>query len=186
MPIRSHLWLSWQLYNGKNGISTFSCLFSIRYFCIGICYAKLFEAAKIHVQIMRFTCCLNTAYLTKSVWALICLHDVTGKVFRPWLFILPMLLFAKTLRASMTLWRRYDVRKFDTDANLFREILCKKTDILMFKGRLQWSLCWNQVKCARITITHLWYTALTLAGSLGRCLNTGPSVQTASSGPGEC
>ena len=25
--------------------------------CIGICYTKLFEAAKIHVQIMRFVCC---------------------------------------------------------------------------------------------------------------------------------
>ena len=29
------------------------------YSCIGIRYAKLFEAAKIHVQIMRFTCYLN-------------------------------------------------------------------------------------------------------------------------------
>ena len=45
--------------------------------CIGICYAKLFEATKIHIQIMRFTCCLNMAYnLTKGIWALICLHDV--------------------------------------------------------------------------------------------------------------
>ena len=31
-----------------------------------ICCAKLFEAAKIHVQIMRFTYCLNMAFnLTK-------------------------------------------------------------------------------------------------------------------------
>ena len=43
---------------------------------------KLFEATKIHVQIMRFTCCLNMAfYLTKPIWALICLHDVTRKSF---------------------------------------------------------------------------------------------------------
>ena len=33
----------------------------------------------------------------------------------------------------MTLWRRYDVRKFDADAILLREILCKKRDILMIK-----------------------------------------------------
>ena len=36
--------------------------------CIGLCYTKLFEAAKIHVQIMRFTCCLNMAFnLTKPI-----------------------------------------------------------------------------------------------------------------------
>ena len=29
---------------------------------LGICYAKLFEAAIIHVQIMRFTHCLNMAF----------------------------------------------------------------------------------------------------------------------------
>ena len=45
--------------------------------CIGIRYAKLFEATKIHVQIMRFTCCLNMAFsLTKTIWALLCLHDI--------------------------------------------------------------------------------------------------------------
>ena len=39
---------------------------------------KLYEASKCHVQIMRFTCCLNMAFnLTKPIWALICLHDVT-------------------------------------------------------------------------------------------------------------
>ena len=33
---------------------------------------------KIHVQIMRFTCCLNMAFTWKSLnWALICIHDVT-------------------------------------------------------------------------------------------------------------
>ena len=29
----------------------------------------------------------------------------------------------------MTLWRRNDVRKFDADAILFREIKCQKKDI---------------------------------------------------------
>ena len=34
---------------------------------------------------------------------------------------------------SMTLWRHNGVQKFDPDAILFREIQCKKRDILMFK-----------------------------------------------------
>ena len=48
---------------------------------------------------------------------------------------------------------------------------------------------WNQVKYARIGITHVCFIALTLAGSLRRCLNTrlkGPHVHTASSGNGKC
>ena len=32
-------------------------------------------------------------------------------------------------RLYMTLWRRNDVRKFDADAILFREIKCKKMNI---------------------------------------------------------
>ena len=45
----------------------------------------------------------------------------------------------------------------------------------MFKRRFQRGLCWNQVKYARIAITHVWIIALTFAGSLGRCLNTRPN-----------
>ena len=33
-------------------------------------------------------------------------------------------------RVYMTLWRRNDVRKFDADAILFREIKCKKMESL--------------------------------------------------------
>ena len=32
-------------------------------------------------------------------------------------------------RVFMRLWQRNDVRKFDADTNLFREIQCKKMDI---------------------------------------------------------
>ena len=32
----------------------------------------------------------------------------------------------------MTLWRRYDIQKYTVNAILFREILCKKMDNLMF------------------------------------------------------
>ena len=38
------------------------------------------------------------------------------KALQPSLIISPMPLFMKTLRASLTLWRRNDVRKFDVDA----------------------------------------------------------------------
>ena len=45
----------------------------------------------------------------------------------------------------------------------------------MLKRRFQCGLCWNQVKYARITITHVCFIAWTFAGSLGRCLNTWPN-----------
>ena len=96
------------------------------------------------------------------------------KALRTRLIISPMFLFAKTLRTVMTLWRRYDVRKYTADAILFREIQCKKMINLMFQQRFQCELGWNKVNYARITITHVCFIALTLAGSLGRCLNTRP------------
>ena len=65
----------------------------------------------------------------------------------------------------MTLRQHYDVRKFDGDAILFREMLCKKEDILMIRQRFQCSLGWNQVNNARLTITHVCFIALTLARS---------------------
>ena len=43
----------------------------------------------------------------------------------------------KMLYASMTLWRRNGVRKFDPVAILFGIIQCKKRDILMFKRRFE-------------------------------------------------
>ena len=39
-------------------------------------FAKLFKAAKIHVCIMRSTCCLNVVFNLTN-WGLICLHDIT-------------------------------------------------------------------------------------------------------------
>ena len=86
-----------------------------------------------------------------------------------------MLLLAKMLRTSMKLWRLYDVQKFDADTILFREIQCKKRDILMFRRNFQCGYGSNQVKYARIMITHVCFIALTFAGSLGRCLNTWPT-----------
>ena len=45
----------------------------------------------------------------------------------------------------------------------------------MFMRLFQRGVCLNRVKYARITITHVCFIALTLAGSLGRCLNTRPN-----------
>ena len=50
----------------------------------------------------------------------------------------------------------------------------KKMDNLMFLQRFQCKSDWNKVKYARITITHICFIALTLAGSLERCLTTRP------------
>ena len=56
---------------------------------------------------------------------------------------------------------------FTADAILIREIQCKKSDILMFLQRFQCKFGWNKVKYARITITHVCFIALTLAGPSG-------------------
>ena len=63
-------------------------------------------------------------------WALHYLHDVIyGKRCGPdWPFR-RVFLFAKTLRTVMSLWRRYNIRKYTADAILFREIQCKKMNI---------------------------------------------------------
>ena len=68
------------------------------------------------------------------------------------------------LRVSMTLCQCNDFRKIDAVAILFREIQCKGYFGDVFSA--------VQVKYARITIIHTCFIALTLAGSLGRCLNT--------------
>ena len=127
---------------------------------------KHFRGYKL-VQIMRFSCCLNIAFTWQSLsrpWS-VCL-TLHRKALRPWLI---------KCFCSMTLWRRYDVRKFDADTILFREILCKKRDILIFKQGFQSALGWNHVKYARITITHVCFIALTLVRSLRWCLNTRPN-----------
>ena len=76
------------------------------------------------------------------------------------------------------LWRWSDVMTFESltlRPFLFWEIQSKKRDILMFKRRFQCDLGWNQVKYAWITVTHVCFIALTLAGSLGQCLTTRPN-----------
>ena len=113
--------------------------------------------------------------LQKPKMSLELLHDVHRKALRPWLIIWLMHLFVKRLPTPITLWKSNDFRKFDADAILFWDIQWKKMDILMFKQCFQYGFGWDQVKYARITITHVCFIALTLAGPLGRCLNTQPN-----------
>ena len=47
-------------------------------------------------------------------------------------------------------------------------------DILMFKQSFQGEFGWNKVNYARITFIHVCFIALTVPGSLRRCLNTPP------------
>ena len=104
-------------------------------------------------------------------WALHYLHELIHKALQTRLIISSMLLFAKTLHMAVTmLW----CSKVKADAILFREIQCKKMDNLMFLQHFQCELCWNKVKYARITDTHVCFIALTPVRSLGRCFKTRP------------
>ena len=125
---------------------------------------------------MRFTCCLNMAFTWQSLSApwFVCM-TLHGKALRPWLIISPMILFAKSWPHIYNVVATLGRSKVWRWRHLFREIQCKKRDILMLKPRFQCGLGWNQVKYARITITHVCLIALPLAGFLGRCLNTLPN-----------
>ena len=93
------------------------------YSCMAIRYAKVFEAAKIHVQIMSFTCCLNMGFTIKCLnLALFCMHDVTREsVAAETDHFTDAFVRENVARVCMTLWRRNDVRKFDADAILFEK-----------------------------------------------------------------
>ena len=125
---------------------------------------------------MRFTSCLNMAFTWKSLnCALICMHDLTLECVATVTDHFADALFAKTLHAYI--WRCGIVMTFENwrwRNFVLRNQLWEK-EYLMFKRRFQRCLCWNQVKYARITITHVYFIALTLAGSLRWCLNTRPN-----------
>ena len=114
--------------------------------------AKLFEAfvklTKIHVQIMRFKCCLNMVFnltMPKLSPKMFAWHYKGKQCGLDWSFCW---CFCSRKRCTR-LWRCgercNDVRKVDADAILFREIKCNKRDVLMFKRRFPWGLGWNQV-----------------------------------------
>ena len=89
----------------------------------------------------------------------------------------------------MTLWRQNDIRKFNADAILFREIQCKTRDILMLKRHFKRGLALNKVNYARITITHVCSIVLTLnqvPGLMFEHLADRLRVQTTSLGSGKC
>ena len=84
---------------------------------------------------MRFTCCLNMVFALQSLnWALICLHDVTPES------VAALTDHFADVFISESVVHVFD-EKFEADAIMFREIQCKKTDILTFKRRFQHGLC---------------------------------------------
>ena len=108
---------------------------------------------------------LNMAFTCKSLnWSLICMHDVTLEcVAAVFDHFADAFVRENVARVYMTLWRRNNVRKLTLTPFCLRNQVCEK-GYLMFKRRFQRCLCRNQVKYARITITHVCFIALTLAG----------------------
>ena len=129
-------------------------------------FTPIVKWMKIHVQIMRFTCRFNMGLNLKILkmspalfaWCYI------RKALQYRLIISPMFCSRK---CCVRLWP-CNVQSTQPAQFWLREIQCKKMDNLMFKQRFQCELGWNKVKYARITITHVWFIAITLAGSLGR------------------
>ena len=71
---------------------------------------------------MKFMCYLDMAFsLTKPIWVLICLHDVTGERAAALTDHFSDA-FVRKNHAHLYDVAQYDVRKFDSDAILFREI----------------------------------------------------------------
>ena len=73
---------------------------------------------------------------------------------------------------SMALWRRNDVRKFDADAILFREIQCKKMDMLS-DVTVRFRFESGQI-CNNNDHTYLFH-CINTGRSLWLCLNTRPN-----------
>ena len=73
----------------------------------------------------------------------------------------------------------------NTEAILFRESQCKKGYILMLKRCFQRRLGWNEVKYARITITHICLITLTLASSVEQYMNIWPKGRMFKQLPGD-
>ena len=65
--------------------------------------------------------------------------------------IVRLILTISLLLLDAKMWLRhfeapYDIRKFTADAILFREIKCKKKDILMLKQHFECDFGWGLVK----------------------------------------
>ena len=71
-------------------------------------------------------------------------------------------------RIYMTLWRHNDVQKLTLTPFCFEKSSVRKG---IFNVYVMLSAGFMQVKYAELTTTHVCFIALTLAGSLGRCLN---------------
>ena len=88
---------------------------------MGICYAKLFEAAKSMFKSWDSRAVWTGILLEKGLnWALILMHDVTlESAAAVTEHFADAFVRENVARVYMTLWRRNNVRKFDADAILF-------------------------------------------------------------------
>ena len=68
-------------------------------------------------------------YLTKPIWAPICLHDFTRESFTALTDIFDDAFVRENVARIYDVVTTYDARKFDADAILLKELQCKKRDI---------------------------------------------------------
>ena len=81
---------------------------------------------------MRFMCCLNMDFLTilKMSPDLFVWHYTESVAAKTNHYVIVFIL--ENVERVMTLWRRYDVLKFNVDAILFGEKRCKNNGLLCF------------------------------------------------------
>ena len=119
-------------------------------------FTKLFKAVikwtKIHVQIMRFTCCLNMSLNLTSpglfAWSyrenVVNQTDNFADAYVRWNVALLW-----RCDEIMTLWRNYDVWQFTADTILFRELQCKKKNSYNVWAAFSVRICLEQGKTCK-------------------------------------
>ena len=122
---------------------------------------------------MRFTYCLNLTW-QYLLQALNCLHDITQESVAALTDHFSDAFVCKMLHTAMILCRNYDIQVWHW-CHFVWWIQVEENGYFMFMRHFQCDFGWNQVKYARITITHVCFIAWTLFVALRRCLNTQPS-----------
>ena len=148
------------------------------------------RSCKIHVQIMRFTCCLNMAFTWKNLnWALVCMHDVSLEcVAAVTDHFADAFVLEKVARVYMTFWRHNDVRKLTLTPLCFEKSSVRKGIFYVlatFSARLMLKsgkICKNNDH----TCLFHWINTCLVPQTMFEHSALWPRVQTASSGPCKC
>ena len=112
---------------------------------------------------MRFTCRLNMGF-NLIILEMICLSDITQESIAARIDHYVDVFVCENFACVMT-FESLMLMPFCLEKTSVRKWYLKV--LAVFSG----ALGWDQVKNARITITHVCFIALTLAGSQGTCLN---------------